>query len=198
MSFTDVLTALPYVKAGKLRALGVTTATRSQALPDVPTVAEQGVHGLRRQRVLRHRRAGGHAAGSHRQAQRGLRRGAGARPRCKQLFAAQGLEPAPSTDARAAGQVHRGADDASGPAWSSSPARSSTERRSTMNTPLNTGALAGIRVARPLAHPRRARTAARSSATTAPTCSRSSRRRATTRAPGARPSRTAWPPTTTA
>ena len=45
MSFTDILTAIPYVKTGKLRALGVTTATRSQALPDVPTVAEQGLAG---------------------------------------------------------------------------------------------------------------------------------------------------------
>ncbi|NEL74509.1 MAG: tripartite tricarboxylate transporter substrate binding protein, partial [Xanthomonas perforans] len=45
MSFTDVLTAQPYVKAGRLRALGVTTAKRSQALPDVPTVAEQGYPG---------------------------------------------------------------------------------------------------------------------------------------------------------
>ena len=44
-SFTDVLTALPYVKAGKLRALGIATATRSQALPDLPTIAEQGVPG---------------------------------------------------------------------------------------------------------------------------------------------------------
>jgi tripartite-type tricarboxylate transporter receptor subunit TctC len=43
MSFTDVLTALPHIKAGKLRALGVTTATRSRSLPDVPTVSEQGV-----------------------------------------------------------------------------------------------------------------------------------------------------------
>jgi tripartite-type tricarboxylate transporter receptor subunit TctC len=46
MTFTDVLTAQPHVKAGKLRALGVTTAGRSQALPDVPTVAEQGVPGF--------------------------------------------------------------------------------------------------------------------------------------------------------
>lgn len=46
MTFTDVLTALPYIKAGKLRALGVTTLERSQALPDVPTVAEQGVAGF--------------------------------------------------------------------------------------------------------------------------------------------------------
>ena len=46
MTFTDVLTAQPHVKAGKLRALGVTTLTRSQALPDVPTIAEQGVPGF--------------------------------------------------------------------------------------------------------------------------------------------------------
>jgi tripartite-type tricarboxylate transporter receptor subunit TctC len=29
-----------YIRAGKLRALAVTTATRSDELPDVPTVAE--------------------------------------------------------------------------------------------------------------------------------------------------------------
>jgi tripartite-type tricarboxylate transporter receptor subunit TctC len=46
MTFTDVLTAAPHVKAGKLKALGVTTLGRSQALPEVPTVAEQGVAGF--------------------------------------------------------------------------------------------------------------------------------------------------------
>jgi tripartite-type tricarboxylate transporter receptor subunit TctC len=46
MTFTDVLTALPHIKSGKLRALGVTTIARSQALPDVPTVAEQGLAGF--------------------------------------------------------------------------------------------------------------------------------------------------------
>jgi tripartite-type tricarboxylate transporter receptor subunit TctC len=46
MTFTDVLTALPFIKSGKVRALGVTTKERSQALPDVPTVAEQGVSGF--------------------------------------------------------------------------------------------------------------------------------------------------------
>ena len=46
MSFTDVLTALPHVKAGKLRAIGVTTRNRSQAMPDVPTVSEQAVPGF--------------------------------------------------------------------------------------------------------------------------------------------------------
>lgn len=43
MSFTDVLTALPHIKAGKLRVLGVTSANRSNALPDVPTLIEQGI-----------------------------------------------------------------------------------------------------------------------------------------------------------
>lgn len=43
MSFTDVLTALPHIQAGKLRVLGVTSPTRSRALPNVPTLAEQGL-----------------------------------------------------------------------------------------------------------------------------------------------------------
>lgn len=43
MSFTDVLTALPHIKAGKLRVLGVTAGVRSPSLPDVPTLMEQGV-----------------------------------------------------------------------------------------------------------------------------------------------------------
>ena len=45
MAFTDVLTALPYIKAGKLRALGVATRAKSRALPDVPTIDEQGLKG---------------------------------------------------------------------------------------------------------------------------------------------------------
>ncbi|MBS7813268.1 Bug family tripartite tricarboxylate transporter substrate binding protein [Roseococcus pinisoli] len=45
MVFTDVLTALPHVRDGRLRALGVTTEARSSVLPDVPTVAEQGLPG---------------------------------------------------------------------------------------------------------------------------------------------------------
>jgi tripartite-type tricarboxylate transporter receptor subunit TctC len=46
MTFTDVLTALPHIKSGKLRALGVTTKERSQVLPEVPTIAEQGYAGF--------------------------------------------------------------------------------------------------------------------------------------------------------
>jgi len=38
--FDNMPPSLPHIQAGKLRALGVTTATRSEALPDLPTVAE--------------------------------------------------------------------------------------------------------------------------------------------------------------
>src|SRR5688572_2310530 len=43
--FSGVSSGTPHVKAGKLRALGVTTTRRSTALPDVPTIAEAGVPG---------------------------------------------------------------------------------------------------------------------------------------------------------
>src|SRR5919106_5220641 len=43
MSFPTLSAALPHVKAGTLRALGVTSATRSALLPDVPTLQEAGV-----------------------------------------------------------------------------------------------------------------------------------------------------------
>ncbi|CAM4218670.1 ABC transporter substrate-binding protein [Bordetella tumbae] len=45
MSFTDILTALPHVQAGTLRAIGLASAQRSQALPDLPTLSEQGLDG---------------------------------------------------------------------------------------------------------------------------------------------------------
>ncbi|MBK7658988.1 MAG: tripartite tricarboxylate transporter substrate binding protein [Betaproteobacteria bacterium] len=43
LMFDSMMTALPLVKAGKLRALGTTGTTRSSAAPDVPTIAEQGM-----------------------------------------------------------------------------------------------------------------------------------------------------------
>jgi len=43
MMITDTSTGVPQVKAGKLRALGVSTTRRIASLPDVPTIAEAGV-----------------------------------------------------------------------------------------------------------------------------------------------------------
>lgn len=46
MTFTDVLTAKPLVENGSILAVGVTTPERSDALPDVPTLDEQGLTGF--------------------------------------------------------------------------------------------------------------------------------------------------------
>ncbi len=46
MSFDTITPVLPHIKAGKLRALAVTTARRSPALPDVPTLDESGLTGF--------------------------------------------------------------------------------------------------------------------------------------------------------
>jgi tripartite-type tricarboxylate transporter receptor subunit TctC len=43
--FGGLSTALPHVKAGKMRALGQTSTTRSAAAPDIPTIAESGLPG---------------------------------------------------------------------------------------------------------------------------------------------------------
>ena len=40
MIFSSMPTAIEYIKAGRLRALAVTSAKRSEALPDLPTVAD--------------------------------------------------------------------------------------------------------------------------------------------------------------
>ena len=46
MSFDTITPVLGNIKAGKLRALAVTTARRSPALPEVPTLAESGLPGF--------------------------------------------------------------------------------------------------------------------------------------------------------
>jgi tripartite-type tricarboxylate transporter receptor subunit TctC len=46
LMFDNLPPSLPQIKSGKLRALGVTSLTRSPALPDVPTIAEQGLPGF--------------------------------------------------------------------------------------------------------------------------------------------------------
>ena len=46
MMFDTVTSSLPLIKGGKLRPLGVATARRSSALPDVPTLSEAGLTGF--------------------------------------------------------------------------------------------------------------------------------------------------------
>lgn len=45
LMFENIMTAHPQIKAGKVRALGVTGRTRNPSLPEVPTIAEAGVSG---------------------------------------------------------------------------------------------------------------------------------------------------------
>ena len=40
VAFTEMATSLGHIRAGKLRALAVTTASRTEALPDIPTLGE--------------------------------------------------------------------------------------------------------------------------------------------------------------
>ena len=44
--FVDVAAALPHIRAGKMKALGIGAAARFDGLPDVPTIAEAGVPGF--------------------------------------------------------------------------------------------------------------------------------------------------------
>lgn len=46
LMFVDLPAAIGHIRAGKLRPIGVTSLQRSTALPDVPTVAEQGLPGF--------------------------------------------------------------------------------------------------------------------------------------------------------
>jgi tripartite-type tricarboxylate transporter receptor subunit TctC len=43
--FSTVAVARPHLRSGKIRGLGVTTVRRTQALPDIPTIAEAGLPG---------------------------------------------------------------------------------------------------------------------------------------------------------
>ena len=46
LMFDNLANALPNVRAGRLRALAVTTLARSPAMPDLPTIAESGLPGF--------------------------------------------------------------------------------------------------------------------------------------------------------
>lgn len=46
MIFDNMPSALPLVKSGELRAIGVTSTARSAAAPNIPTIAEQGLAGF--------------------------------------------------------------------------------------------------------------------------------------------------------
>jgi tripartite-type tricarboxylate transporter receptor subunit TctC len=74
--FDDLPSALPHIKSGRLRALAVTSRTRSPALPDVPTIEEAaGLKGFG-QLLVRTVRTGRHTARDRRQSPGRCREGA--------------------------------------------------------------------------------------------------------------------------
>src|SRR5262245_34873629 len=75
VTFTDMAASIEYITAGKLRALAVTTATRSEALPDIPTVGDF-VSGFEASQWVGLCAPKNHAAGDHRKAQYGDQYGA--------------------------------------------------------------------------------------------------------------------------
>ena len=46
MGFTGAPVVMPLAKQGRLRALAVSSAQRSEAFPELPTIAESGVPGF--------------------------------------------------------------------------------------------------------------------------------------------------------
>jgi len=46
MTASSIIALLPHIKAGRLRALGITSPQRSPAAPDIPTIAESGYPGF--------------------------------------------------------------------------------------------------------------------------------------------------------
>jgi tripartite-type tricarboxylate transporter receptor subunit TctC len=55
--FDGVASSIEYIKAGKLRALAVTTATRSDVLPNIPTLSEFVPDGVNKAAAERPRQA---------------------------------------------------------------------------------------------------------------------------------------------
>ncbi len=62
MAVSPLPTTRPHIEAGNLRALGVTGAKRNPAIPNVPTIAEQGLAGFELVELARIPRAGADAA----------------------------------------------------------------------------------------------------------------------------------------
>ena len=78
----NMIPTVQQVRAGRLRALGVTSRTRSSAIPEVPTIDESGLKGLRCRGVVRSVRAGPDVFGDRGEAQRRFCEGAEVARKC--------------------------------------------------------------------------------------------------------------------
>jgi tripartite-type tricarboxylate transporter receptor subunit TctC len=98
LQFSTPPSSLPHVRAGRMRALGVTTKSRVPSMPDVPTIAQAGVPGYEATQWFGLFTAGGTpAAIVERLAQETAR--AVRAPDLKERMSAEGLQPVGSTPA---------------------------------------------------------------------------------------------------
>ena len=82
--FDAMVTSLPYVKDGKLRALAIANKTRSKLLPDVPTMAEAGLPGVEMDQWFGMMVPAGTPPAVVAEAERGVHQG-GAQPRHREV-----------------------------------------------------------------------------------------------------------------
>jgi tripartite-type tricarboxylate transporter receptor subunit TctC len=92
LSFPTIPSALPHVRSGKLQALAVTSAQRTNAMPDVPTIAESGLPGYEASSWYAVLAPAGTPAPLVARMQQAIAQALEA-PDMKQRFAAEGLEP---------------------------------------------------------------------------------------------------------
>jgi len=92
----SILTALPYAKDGRLRALGVTSARRAAGAPDIPTIAEAGVPGYEATQWFGVLAPAGTSRDIVARVHDAIVRVLG-EPQMKQRFSADGAEPVGST-----------------------------------------------------------------------------------------------------
>jgi tripartite-type tricarboxylate transporter receptor subunit TctC len=96
LMFDNLANSTPQLKAGKLKALAVTTATRSALAPELPTLAETGLHGFDIYTWWGFMAPAGTPPPIIAKWNAGVTRILGT-PEMKAFFAQQGAEPAPST-----------------------------------------------------------------------------------------------------
>jgi tripartite-type tricarboxylate transporter receptor subunit TctC len=98
ISFASPPSALPFVKTGRLKALGVTTDYRLAALPEVPTIAESGLPGFSANNWYCFVASPGTPSDIVERLNLEIHK-AMAAPDVKAVLVAQGMDPAPGTPA---------------------------------------------------------------------------------------------------
>lgn len=105
LQFSTPPSSLPYVRTGRMRALGVTTKARVPSMPDVPTIAESGVSGYEATQWFGLFTSGATPVAIvdrlYQETARALRA-----PDLKERMSAEGLQPVGNTPAEFAAFVH--------------------------------------------------------------------------------------------